>query len=98
MDCEWEDSTAAAIAACGMLEIELHTENEEEKKFFHDTAIRLLKSLEEHRCNWDEKTDNILEKCSVAYHDENHNFSIVYGDYYFTEAILKLCDKDLFLW
>ncbi|MBE5882841.1 MAG: glycosyl hydrolase family 88 [Lachnospiraceae bacterium] len=97
-DCEWEDSTAAAIAACGMLEIAKCVAEEEEKAFFHNTAIKLLTTLEQHRCNWDCATDHILEKCSAAYHDKEHNFTIIYGDYYFTEAIFKLCDKELFLW
>lgn len=93
----WEDSAAAAIAACGMLEIETHV-REEEKEFFHKTAMKLLKALEEKRSNWNTEVDYIIENCSVAYHDEKHNFPMVYGDYYFTEAIFKLCDKELFLW
>ncbi|MBP3568453.1 MAG: glycoside hydrolase family 88 protein [Lachnospiraceae bacterium] len=94
---EWEDSSAAAIAACGMLEIEQYVEGEE-KEFFHNAAMRLLTTLAEQRCNWSEETDNILEKCSSSYHEENHNYSLIYGDYYFTEAMLKLCDKELFMW
>ncbi len=96
-DCEWEDSTAAAAAACGMLEIENHVK-EEEKAYYHDTAMRLLKTLEEKRCNWKEGVDYILKNGSVAYHDENHNFPIIYGDYYFTEAVFKLCGKELLMW
>ncbi len=94
---DWEDSTAAAIAACGMLEIENYVEGEE-KEFFHAAAMKLITTLAEQRCNWSVDTDNIIEKCSSCYHAEHHNFSLIYGDYYFTEAILKLCDKELFLW
>lgn len=96
-DLEWEDSTAAAIAACGMLEIEKYV-TEQEKPFFHETAMKLLKALEEKRSNWDTDVDYILENGSVAYHDEKHNFPIIYGDYFFTEAIFKLCGKELFMW
>lgn len=94
---DWEDDSAAAIAACGMLEIERYVEGEE-KNFFHGAAMKLLTTLVENRCNWSEDTDNIIEKCSSCYHEENHNFSLIYADYYFTEAILKLCDKELFMW
>ena len=94
---DWEDSTAAAIAACGMLEIEAHV-TDAEKPFFHETAMKLLRTLEEKRCNWNTDADHILEKGSVAYHDEKHNFPIIYGDYYFTEAVFKLCGKELFMW
>ena len=94
---DWEDDSAAAIAACGMLEIERYVEGEE-KKFFHDAALKLLTTLVEQRCDWSRNTDNIIEKCSSCYHEENHNFALIYADYYFTEAILKLCDKELFMW
>jgi len=94
---DWEDSTAAAIASCGMLEIAEYCEGEE-KEFFYNAALKMLKALEEKRSVWDTNVDNILEGGSVAYNDEKHNFSIVYGDYYFTEAIFKLCDKELFMW
>lgn len=97
-ECDWEDTTAAAIAACGMLELGKLAENPEEKDLFHNTAVRLLKVLEEKRSNWDLSVDNILENGSVAYHEEKHNFPIIYGDYYFTEAVLKLCGKELFMW
>lgn len=93
----WEDSTAAAIAACGMLEIASHL-SEEEGAQYKEAALRMLKALAEKRCNWDENQDNLLEKCTAAYHDKDHEFSIIYGDYYFIEAIWKLCDKELFIW
>ncbi len=94
---DWEDSTAAAIAACGMLEIAEHVDGEE-KEFFYDIAMKLLKTLEQKRSNWDTTVDNIIENGSVAYHDEKHNFSMIYGDYFFTEAVFKLCGKELFMW
>lgn len=96
-DLDWEDDTAAAIAACGMLELELHVKPEE-RAFFHEMAGKLLTVLAEKRCDWSADTDNILTHCSACYHEENHNYPIIYGDYFFTEAILKLCGKELFLW
>ena len=51
----------------------------------------MLKALAEKRCNWDENQDNLLEKCTAAYHDKDHEFSIIYGDYYFIEAVIKRC-------
>ena len=94
---DWEDSTAAAIAACGMLEIAEHVDGEE-KEFFYDIAMKLLKTLEQKRSNWDTTVDNIIENGSVAYHDEKHNFPMIYGDYFFTEAVFKLCGKEVFMW
>ncbi|WP_235775356.1 glycoside hydrolase family 88 protein [Paenibacillus sinensis] len=92
-----EDSTAAAIAACGLLEIEKAV-MEEEKHVYYKAALKLLKTLANERCNWDEDIDYILEKCTAAYHDDKHEFSIIYGDYYFIEAIWKLTGKEVFIW
>lgn len=97
LDCSLEDSTAAAIAACGMLEIANQLE-EPDKSVYRNAAVRMLKALDENRCSWSEDTDNILEKCTAAFHDKEHEFSIIYGDYYFIEAIWKLTGQELFIW
>lgn len=93
----WEDSTAAAIAACGLIELSKYAE-ESEKELYLNAAIKLLHVLYEKRCDWSENNDCILTHCSSAYHALNHHFSIIYGDYYFMEAIFKLKEDDIFLW
>lgn len=96
-DCVWEDSTAAAITACGLLELEKNVDKKRGGDY-HGMALKLLHVLAEKRCCLDENVDYFLENCSAAYHDKMHNFPIIYGDYYFTEAVLKLCGKELFMW
>ena len=93
----YEDSTAAAIAACGMLELAKYAPEDSREKY-ENAALELLKALADKRCNWKENVDNLVEKCTAAYHDPEHEFSIIYGDYYFIEAIWKLMDKELFIW
>lgn len=93
----WEDSTAAAIAACGMIEI-AKVLPQPEGAPYEQAALDMLEALAEKRCNWDNNTDNLVEKCTAAYHDEKHEFSIIYGDYYFIEAVFKLAGKELFIW
>lgn len=93
----YEDSTAAAIASCGLLEL-AKCVPEEERATYEDAALEMLKALADKRCNWDENVDNLVEKCTAAYHDADHEFSIIYGDYYFIEAIWKLMGKELFIW
>lgn len=92
-----EDSTAAAIAACGLIEIAKHV-NDFEKGMYINAALKLLKTLDEKRCNWNMDCDCILKNCTAAYHVKEHHFSIIYGDYYFMEAIFKLKGNDIFLW
>ena len=96
-DCALEDSTAAAIAACGLLEISKYVEGREQK-IYHDAAITLLYTLDTKRCDWDVNRDSIVQKCTAAFHDEKHEFPIIYGDYYFIEAIWKLTDHEIFIW
>ena len=90
----YEDSSAAAIAACGLLELHKATK----KDVYRDGALLLLTALTKRRCNFDEKVDHLLEKCTAAYHDREHEFPIIYGDYFYTEAVLKLTGKETFLW
>ncbi len=95
--CTWEDSSAAAIAACGFLQLAQVLKDKEALKY-HREAVRLLKILDKKRCNWKEEEDNLLEKCTAKYHSDRHEFAIIYGDYYFIEAIWKLTGQELFIW
>ncbi len=97
LDCTLEDTTAAVIAACGMLEIAKLVE-EAEEQLYRNAALKMLQKLEQERCNWSEDCDHIVEKCTAAFHDERHEFAIIYGDYYFIEAIFKLTGEELFVW
>lgn len=93
-DCPYEDDSAAAIAACGLMELGRLTKKEE----YFSAAEELLATLLKDRCDFSEERDNLLLRCSAAYHDERHNFALIYGDYFFTEAVLKMIDKETFLW
>ena len=95
--CAWEDSTAAAIAACGLLELAKCVEGRDSDVYLK-AALKLLKLLDKERCSWEADVDNLLEKCTAEYHSEEHEFSIIYGDYYFIEALLKLAGQELFIW
>lgn len=92
------DSTAAVCAACGLLEIAEHV-NEFEKKFYVDAAVKMLKATDEKFCNWDPEYDSIVQMGSGSYHtDHDKHVPIIYGDYFFMEAILRLLDKDILIW
>jgi len=96
-DVDLEDSTAAAITASGLIELaaDLEKENYKDADKYLDAAIKLLMTLDEKRCSWELDTDNILNNCAVDYHGDGHNMSIIYGDYYFIEALMKLAGKAL---
>lgn len=90
----YEDSTAACISSCGL--IELYKETGDEK--YLNAAVKMLKALSENRCDFTDKTDNIVNYCTASYHSNDHHFAIIYGDYFFLEALLKLKGNGLFIW
>ncbi len=93
----YEDATAAAIASCGLLEIAEHVP-QLEAAMYRTAAVKLLKTLDAQDCDYDPRTDGILRNCTAAYHDAVHEFHIVYGDYFYLEALLKLKGSDFKMW
>lgn len=94
------DSTAAAITAAGLLEIADHVA-EMEKPLYIKAALRILQACEKKFCNWDPEADSIVGGGTFFYHDPdgtNTEVPIIYGDYYFIEAVLRLKGKSLFIW
>lgn len=90
------DSTAGAIAASGMLTLS-EMVPELEKRLYQNGAILILKALERECCDYSKDTDLIMSKGAEAYRNKSQKY-IVYGDFYYLEAIGKLCNKGIFLW
>lgn len=93
------DSTAGACAACGLLEIAKHVKDEE-KALYQRSALKILTAMEKKFCNWKEEEDGILYYGRVDYNNpaKDEDISIIYGDYFFVEAVLRLLEKDFFIW
>ncbi|SES05311.1 unsaturated chondroitin disaccharide hydrolase [Propionibacterium cyclohexanicum] len=92
------DSSAGLCAACGLLEIAKHV-GEYEKDFYREAALNIVRATEASCADWDTERDGLIGAATAAYHDEKaSNASIIYGDYYFTEALLRLLDRDVLLW
>lgn len=84
------DSTAGAIAACGLLELAVCL-GETEGAAYRRAAVNILQAMEEKFCDWDTSTDAILGMGTERYHgDQGRHIPIIYGDYFFVEAIAKL--------
>lgn len=92
------DTTASACAASGLLEIADHVP-ENEKALYRNCAIKILQALDRQYCDWNTTSDGILQYGTVAYHREDGNHvPIIYGDYFFIEAVLRLHNKHFDLW
>ena len=96
------DSTAGVCAACGMLEIAKYV-SEEEAKYYTEEAIKILKACDEHFCNYEENEDALVLMGSERYpHTDNDmkgvHIPIIYGDFFFVEALCKLKGREFLIW
>ena len=92
------DTTATACAVCGLLQI-AEMVPEFEKNLYYDGAVKMLMALSEYHCDWNLKTDGILQNGTAAYwRDTDRHVSIIYGDYFYVEGILRLLGKEFMIW
>lgn len=90
------DSTAGAITACGLIELSKHV-GEHEKGMYLNAAVKMLKAMEEKFCNWEENVDYIVGYGTERYGSGEH-MPIIYGDFYFAEAIYMLRGGEIKIW
>jgi len=89
------DSSAGAITACGLIEI-AKSVPETEKAFYLGGALRILKALDLNCAVWDLRDEALLSQGTSQFHLdpkgrwEVSNGSLIYGDFYFVEAVCKL--------
>lgn len=92
------DTSAGACAACGLLEISEHVDGSE-RDFYLSWALRLMKALDDAYANWKQQEDGLLEMGTVAYDDEGcRHKPLIFGDYYYLEAILRMGGAYVHLW
>jgi len=97
------DSTAGAIAACGLIEIAKNVP-EFEKDIYLSAAIKMLKAMEANWCNWSADEDAVLMMGTERWlpdakdGERGQHIPIIYGDFFFAEAILKLTGSDFLPW
>ncbi len=91
----WYDDIAAAVAACGLIELARLVPDREGDYLV--PALGLLHRLD-NTADWDPARDGFLRNCSADYNGKEHNVNFTYGDYYFYEAVLKLAGQEIFIW
>lgn len=90
------DNIAGACAACGLIEMNRLTGDAE----YLQAAEKLLDGLIDRCCDLSPSTCGLLTKCTASYHDDaaGVHTNIVYGDYFFIEALARLAGCDPMLW
>ncbi len=96
------DSTAGLCAACGMLELAKYV-TEEEGRRYTEEAINILKACDTMFCDYSENTDALVQMGTERYPHREQDFKgvhipIIYGDFFFVEALLKLKENPFFIW
>ena len=79
-----------------MIEIAKCVSGGEAEKYL-SAAILILEAMETHWCDWTEENDSVLQMGSEQYKGGVH-IPIIYGDFFFTEAILKLKGSTFLIW
>ena len=93
------DNIAGACAACGLLEL-ANVVGGGEAETYRAAAMKLLKALDTLCADWTDGNMGILQKCTASYHNDGagRHVNILYGDYFFIEALCKLRGTDARLW
>ena len=97
---KYYDSTAGVCTACGLLEIAKYVSGDK-SRVYTQTAINVLKATDEHFCNYGECEDSIVQMGTARYPHNTKNdlhIPIIYGDFFFVEAMSKLRGSDFLIW
>lgn len=92
------DTSAAACAVSGMLEL-AHILGGVEGRLYYDCAVKILKSLTENYSNLENDKQSLLNCGTGNFPQKNNiNVGLIYGDYFYLEAIQKLTGKTELFW
>lgn len=93
-----KDSTAAACAASGMLEMAFLLEGEE-SEHYRKTGAAITESLFRHYVSSNPEEEALITRGTGSFpHNGEVETPIIYGDYYFLEALMKLQGEREIFW
>ncbi|WML55102.1 glycoside hydrolase family 88 protein [Neobacillus sp. PS3-12] len=86
-----KDSSASAIAVCGLMELSQELYDKEEKNYYQNAAQHILNSLIDHYSTIDDSVTNALLLHGVYFKKQNKgvNEACLYGDYFYLEALTR---------
>lgn len=92
------DTSAGLCAACGLLEIAQHLPDYE-KPLYVESAKKIIKATTEMAADFAETTDGIINfGASDYYNEESANVALIYADYFYLEALLRLKGTYQVMW
>lgn len=92
------DMSAGTCAACGILAISQNISGTE-TFIYKEAAEKILLKIADKHVDWNPETDGLVQYASHSYHKkEETHISLIYGDYFFIEGILRLMEKNFDIW
>ena len=96
------DSTAGVCAACGILELAKYVP-QEDARYYTREALRILQAICKEFCDFAPERDAIVLMGSERYPFNDYGFRglhipIIYGDFFFVEALSKLRGSKFLIW
>lgn len=100
-DKDQRDTSATAITLCGLLELSRHLPvSDPLKKQYEAAAVAITQALiEKYMYRPEEASNGVLKGGVYAYRDNRCvNEPVIWGDYYFMEALIRLCEPCRVFW
>lgn len=92
------DTSAAACAASGMLEL-AQIIGGTQGRLYYDCAVKIIRSLTESYSNLDNDKQSLINGGTGNFPQKNNiNAGLIYGDYFYFEAIQKLAGRTELFW
>lgn len=94
------DSTAGMCTACALLELSKYV-SDAEGSLYTSEAINLLKAADKYFCDYSKEEDALVLMGTERYPHECMNgvhIPIIYGDFFFVEAMTKLRGSNFLIW
>lgn len=91
------DTSAGLCIACGLLELSQWLPEERER--YRKTALKIVQATAEMFADWSLATDGIIGGGTESYHRPlTYEVPLIYNDYFFLEALLRLQGTNLVIW
>lgn len=93
---EPRDSSASAIATCGLMDMDKYlTEDKEQKVYFRNAANLMLDALIDKCANHDKEADCLLTFVTGSKPHAEVDGCALYGDYFYLEALVRALRPDM---
>lgn len=94
----YTDTSAAVIAANGLLLLGQVSDAGDQAQY-RDGGVRLLKHVTDNHTDFDPATDGIVQGATAMYHSaEERDVNMIYADFFYIEALLKLQNDRFLIW